>query len=201
MRTLFPLVLLLLLATDLPAQHPALMNGLRVRISGCEKLAANHFRCLQRIEGTVVGKTPEDLFIRQQSDTGISRIPLVSIQTMRAQSGLKRMTVAGSAAGLFLGAALGGVLGKTLYPGEPPSPSATTCVNATMWLICVGDRGESSGIGKGALIGALIGTGVGAVIGTIVRTSRWDDISPDQVRVAPIVAPDGRFGLSGAVRF
>jgi hypothetical protein len=201
MRALILFVILLLWATDLPAQHPVLAEGQRVRISVCLEVARDRVRCSGRIAGTMVEETAGNLIIRHQQDSGIYAIPLNSIQRLQVPKGRKRRTVTSAVVGSVFGAVLGGVIGKRIDPGEPPSPSRGNCINAHMWIICTGDRGEASGLAKGALVGAALGIGVGALTGTFIRTDRWEDIPRGQLRVEPIVGVEGRFGLSASVRF
>ena len=52
-----------------------------------------------------------------------------------------------------------------------------------------------------AAITAALGTGAGALIGTFIRATRWERVPPERLRVVPVVAADGRFGLSASVRF
>jgi hypothetical protein len=99
MRALILFVILLLWTTDLPAQHPVLAEGQRVRISVCLEVARDRVRCSGRIAGTMVEETAGNLIIRHQQDSGIYAIPLNSIQRLQVPKGRKRRTVTSAVVG------------------------------------------------------------------------------------------------------
>lgn len=199
MRALSLFVCLLLWAADLPAQLPALTEGTRVRIAGCVETGPHQVRCANRIFGTMVEKRSDNLLIRQKPDGSVAAVPLNSIRRLHTPAGRKRHTLTVAAIGFILGGAAGGVIGQQTNPGTPSSPGG--CINATMWIICTETQGEPSGFGRGALIGAAVGTGVGALIGTFITATRWEEVPQESLRVTPVIAANGRFGLSASVRF
>ena len=94
----------------------------------------------------------------------------------------RRSAGLGLATGAGLGAAVGALACATSEDDE--------------WFSC----DPAAGAGFGALAGGVIGAMIGVVAGALDR-DHWERISPDPVRIAPIVAQDGGLGFAASVSF
>ena len=116
-------------------------------------------------------------------------IPLASVTRLEVSRGRKSNAGRGAKIGaLVLG--IPGVIAGLALVGRELCGGLGSCSDVGPEVVVVLG---AVGAGTGALIGA--------VIGYAIRTERWVDLPPDQLRVNLVPQRDGRFGLGLSVRF
>ena len=173
-----PLVLLTVTPVNSAAQET-----LRVSLGDRVRIWDTCTPACRRTVGTVTALRPDSIVIRvlAQPDFQISRADVTLLETI---AGHERKTVLG----LGLGATVGLVIG--IIPAANYESQKTSIFNPDLDFTPLGIL----------LLAAAGGAVIGAVIGsTIAGQERWQAVPLDQLRIS--VAPGGRFGLGGSVRF
>jgi ABC-type nitrate/sulfonate/bicarbonate transport system permease component len=164
--------LLLVHAATLSAQQLPIRIGQRVRVTAPSLDVNNQEETFHHLRGETL--VFESMWC-----------PLAAVTQLDVYGGRRRETVAGALAGGVIGLFIGSVIG---------ADRAAECESQGGWF-CGMETPASAG--GGLMVGAL----VGAVVGSLIKTNRWKEVQLDRMRVTPVVAPDGRFGLAASVRF
>lgn len=148
-------------------------EGARVRITAPEIQT-------RPIVGTLVGIEPGGLSLERDGDHRQELIPRTAVRKVEISAGRKSNTRKGALIGFTVGAALAGAFALALASGD--------------WSVGGGELARAVGILGGG------GAAVGGLLGAAIKTERWEESSPEQVRVSVVPAPGGGVGVSVRLR-
>jgi len=136
------------------------------------------------LEGGLASVTTDTISVHPDGGPVPVALLLASVDGVERREEGRSYAGRGALYGALIGAAAGGV---TLYLASRSSGFL--------------EEGAGGFAVLGALLGGLAGAPLGAGIGALIRTDSWQEVQLDQLRVQPVVARDGRFGLMASVRF